>query len=213
MSEHLATGGTQYRIRVVNKGSVPALHAWVEVVDVPLGQEILPSFWSDNALTLLPGEERLLTVSIRDAKREVSPRLRGSRPAGGCLTHICPEQRPTPAHLQAAPDSRGWTPLDHLTGRGHGGRPERAHLPHCSPDRAPGPGKHPSRSGPWAASDPNREQDFGGLRQAVIPQGYGFWGARTGMSPKRSPKGMKAGPFDRGNPCQIIRLYRGSAGL
>jgi beta-galactosidase/beta-glucuronidase len=71
--EQAAPGETQYRVRVVNRGSVPAVHVWVEVNHGPLGQEILPSFWSDNALTLLPGEERLVLVTIRDAERKVGP--------------------------------------------------------------------------------------------------------------------------------------------
>ena len=74
-AEHAVPGETRYSVRVVNRGSVPAVHVWVEAIAGPLGQEILPSFWSDNALTLLPGEERLLTVSIRDADRKMSVRL------------------------------------------------------------------------------------------------------------------------------------------
>ncbi len=72
--ERAVPGETRYSVRVVNRGSVPAVHVWVEVISGALGNEILPSFWSDNALTLLPGEERLLAVSIRDAVRELPPR-------------------------------------------------------------------------------------------------------------------------------------------
>lgn len=73
-AEHATPGETQYEVHVVNRGSVPAVHVWIEVIDGQLGQEILPSFWSDNALTLLPGEERMVTVSIRDTDRKPGPR-------------------------------------------------------------------------------------------------------------------------------------------
>jgi beta-galactosidase/beta-glucuronidase len=69
---HTSADETQYRVRMTNEGSVPAVHTWIEITDGPLGQEVLPSFWSDNALTLLPGEERLLTVSVRGAEKHAA---------------------------------------------------------------------------------------------------------------------------------------------
>jgi exo-1,4-beta-D-glucosaminidase len=58
-------GETTHRIRVENKSSCPALQVWLEVLKGSLGQEVLPSFWSENALTLLPGERREVSVSYR----------------------------------------------------------------------------------------------------------------------------------------------------
>jgi len=67
---------SQYRIIVRNNGSVPAVHVWVELIRGTQGDEVLPSFWSDNALTMLPGEERELTVRFRDAQLGgATPRL------------------------------------------------------------------------------------------------------------------------------------------
>ncbi len=69
---HEIHGETELKVRVVNQGSVPAVDVWIEAIRGSLGEEILPSFWSDNALTLLPGEERLLTVQFRSVEPEAS---------------------------------------------------------------------------------------------------------------------------------------------
>jgi exo-1,4-beta-D-glucosaminidase len=70
-----ADGETRYTVKVVNHGSVPAVHVWVEVTHGPFGAEILPSFWSDNALTLLAGEERQITVSVKDGNSAAAEHL------------------------------------------------------------------------------------------------------------------------------------------
>lgn len=56
---------TVYTVRIANRSSVPALQVWTEVLCGTQGAEVLPSFWSDNALTLLPSEERTLEVRFR----------------------------------------------------------------------------------------------------------------------------------------------------
>jgi len=56
---------TIYEVEVINHSPVPAVQVWVEVLCGPQGNEILPSFWTDNALTLLPGEKRNVTVRFR----------------------------------------------------------------------------------------------------------------------------------------------------
>ena len=58
-------GETLYKVSVRNASSVPAVQVWLEVIRGELGEEILPAFWNDNALTLLPGEQRELTVRFR----------------------------------------------------------------------------------------------------------------------------------------------------
>jgi len=58
---------TVYSVSVENNSSVPAANVWVEVIRGPQGQEVLPCFWSDNALTLMPHEQRELTVRFRTA--------------------------------------------------------------------------------------------------------------------------------------------------
>ena len=66
-------GETCYKVAIRNASSVPAVDVWLEVLRGPQGDEVLPSFWSDNALTLLPGERRELTVRFR-------PKQLGSKP-------------------------------------------------------------------------------------------------------------------------------------
>ena len=65
---------TVYSVSVENSSAVPAANVWLEVISGPQGQEVLPCFWSDNALTLMPHEKRELTVRFRTAL------LGGSKP-------------------------------------------------------------------------------------------------------------------------------------
>ena len=53
------------RLTVRNTSGIPAVNVWLEVLKGPQGGEVLPSFWNENALLLLPGEERQLTVRFR----------------------------------------------------------------------------------------------------------------------------------------------------
>lgn len=54
-----------YDLLVTNSSSIPAVHASVSLLDGPQGAEILPSFWSDNAFTLLPSESKSVSVTYR----------------------------------------------------------------------------------------------------------------------------------------------------
>jgi beta-galactosidase/beta-glucuronidase len=58
-------GEACYTVSVHNTSSVPATHVWLEVIRGPQGEEILPAYWSDNAMTLVPGERRIVTVRFR----------------------------------------------------------------------------------------------------------------------------------------------------
>ncbi len=60
-------GETLYKVSVHNASSVPAVQTWLEVIGGDQGDEVLPTFWSDNALTLMPGERRELTARFRTA--------------------------------------------------------------------------------------------------------------------------------------------------
>ncbi len=62
-----AGGETRYRVAVRNAGGVPAVDVWVGILKGAQGEEVLPSFWSDNAINLLPGEQRELTVRFRSS--------------------------------------------------------------------------------------------------------------------------------------------------
>ena len=54
-----------YTVSVRNTSAVPVVHVWLEVLRGVQGEEVLPTFWSDNALNLLPGERRELTARFR----------------------------------------------------------------------------------------------------------------------------------------------------
>lgn len=70
------TDESVYNIRIENTSSVPAVYAWVHVIKGTGGQEVLPSFWNDDALTLMPHEIRHLTVRFRTKQLdEAKPHL------------------------------------------------------------------------------------------------------------------------------------------
>ena len=54
-----------YRVHVKNLSSVPAVNVMLELTDGLFGKEILPAFWNDNALTLMPGETKTVEVRVR----------------------------------------------------------------------------------------------------------------------------------------------------
>ena len=70
---------TEYTLSVQNTSPVPAVQVFVQVIRGLQGDEVLPCFWSDNAMTLLPGE-----------KREVSVRFR-TKEHGGAEAHLMVE--------------------------------------------------------------------------------------------------------------------------
>ncbi len=49
-------------VQVQNTGDSIALLACFQLMDPSTGREVIPSFWSDNFISLLPGEERQLSV-------------------------------------------------------------------------------------------------------------------------------------------------------
>ncbi|MDR2359896.1 MAG: hypothetical protein LBD85_01260 [Oscillospiraceae bacterium] len=53
-------------LRVRNAGATPAVLLRLKVTDAA-GDEILPSFWSDNYITLMPGEENQVSVEYNSA--------------------------------------------------------------------------------------------------------------------------------------------------
>jgi hypothetical protein len=54
-----------FQLAVKNTSGIPAVNVGLEVLKGPQGGEVLPSFWNENALLLLPGEERQITVKFR----------------------------------------------------------------------------------------------------------------------------------------------------
>jgi hypothetical protein len=73
-----ATNGERaVTMRIKNTGSAAALTIKLTLEDAATGQRILPAYYSDNYVSLLPGEERTVNVQFPsgDAKPEIS--LRG----------------------------------------------------------------------------------------------------------------------------------------
>jgi exo-1,4-beta-D-glucosaminidase len=56
---------TVIQLTVQNTSGIPAVNVWLEVLRGPQGEEVLPSFWNENALLLLASEQRHLTVRLR----------------------------------------------------------------------------------------------------------------------------------------------------
>jgi hypothetical protein len=76
VSAHAARSGDELVVRVTleDTGSQPALAAKLTLVD-GRGERILPAYYSDNYLSLLPGEPR--QVEIRCARKQAdSPRVK-----------------------------------------------------------------------------------------------------------------------------------------
>jgi len=63
-------GHQAVRVRLKNGGSSPAFFISVRMEEAG-GKEILPSFWSDNYFSLLPGESQTITWS---GEKQISPR-------------------------------------------------------------------------------------------------------------------------------------------
>jgi hypothetical protein len=49
-----------------NKTSYPALMVRLKVVGNRSGERILPVFYSDNYISLMPDEEKLITIRLKD---------------------------------------------------------------------------------------------------------------------------------------------------
>jgi hypothetical protein len=54
-----------YTFSIHNTSKVPAVNVVLEILNGNQGREVLPSFWTDNEMTLLPDEKRELTVRFR----------------------------------------------------------------------------------------------------------------------------------------------------
>jgi hypothetical protein len=66
--------GDVLNVELVNRGNAPALNTKLTLVDAR-GQRILPAYYSDNYLTLLPGEPR--RVQIRHSGKDARVTVRG----------------------------------------------------------------------------------------------------------------------------------------
>lgn len=72
--ENSASGGKiNYELTVANDSESIALLTRFRLAGKKSGYEILPSLWSDNFVTLLPGEKRVLTLSVFESDASVEP--------------------------------------------------------------------------------------------------------------------------------------------
>lgn len=49
-----------------NNAETPALMVWLKVIGDSSGERILPVFYSDNYISLMPGEEKVITMKLSD---------------------------------------------------------------------------------------------------------------------------------------------------
>lgn len=61
--------GVRAEVEVSNPGKVPALEVRLTLSDAKTGERILPAYYQDSYLSLLPGESRIVQIESRsDAK-------------------------------------------------------------------------------------------------------------------------------------------------
>ena len=65
----------EVKVQLKNNADVPALMIRLKVYGKKTGERILPAFYSDNYISLLPGEEKEVTITFKDED------TRGERPA------------------------------------------------------------------------------------------------------------------------------------
>ena len=146
---------TCYKVSVRNASAVPAVQVWLEVIDGDQGDEVLPAFWSDNALNLMPNERRELTVRFRAkvaGQGNAAPDGRGlerypagmgrsrrqSGPAGDRSRRLqgAPGGEGRQGRVRGDPAQRPWAALDHVAGGGDRGRKPSPLRPHRSAQRS-----------------------------------------------------------------------------
>jgi hypothetical protein len=67
-------GKDELRVDLRNTGQVAALQNKLTLLHAD-GSQVLPAYYSDNYVSLLPGEERTVTISVSDNGREGGLRL------------------------------------------------------------------------------------------------------------------------------------------
>lgn len=83
VSAHPVAGGNEhmqrYLVELKNDARVPALNTKLGAFDVSSEGEILPAFFSDNYISLLPGESESITLEVpaADAPKQLLVRMRG----------------------------------------------------------------------------------------------------------------------------------------
>lgn len=68
-------GEIEYSFKIENTSALPIVNLIAELTDGAFGKEILPTFWEDNALTMMPHETRNIKVKVRKALITKTPFL------------------------------------------------------------------------------------------------------------------------------------------
>jgi hypothetical protein len=78
-SATLSASGAESRatVHIRNAGATPALMVKLTLKDAASGKRILPAYYSENYVSLLPGEERTITVSYPASAAMPAIGLRG----------------------------------------------------------------------------------------------------------------------------------------
>jgi hypothetical protein len=68
------TNGKEVTVHLRNTGQVAALAGKLTLLHAD-GTQVLPAYYSDNYVSLLPGEDRLITISSPEEERSRKMRL------------------------------------------------------------------------------------------------------------------------------------------
>jgi exo-1,4-beta-D-glucosaminidase len=68
-------GEIEYSLKIQNISALPVINLMAEITNGAFGKEILPAFWEDNALTMMPHETRNIKVKVRKALITKTPFL------------------------------------------------------------------------------------------------------------------------------------------
>jgi hypothetical protein len=72
-----ANGERKATVTLTNSGSAPAILVKFTLKDAATGRRILPAYYSDNYISLLPGEQRVITVKFSAGAETPAFGLRG----------------------------------------------------------------------------------------------------------------------------------------
>jgi hypothetical protein len=71
------SGERKITVKIKNSGTTPALMIKLTLKDATTGKRILPAYYSENYVSLLPGEERAITVNFPAGAAKPAIGLRG----------------------------------------------------------------------------------------------------------------------------------------
>jgi hypothetical protein len=89
-----ANGERELIVTLVNSGAVPAVLAKLTLKDQVTGHRILPAYYSDNYVSLLPGEQRTINVEFAAGTNTPAIGLRGWNLATQDFNHLQESERP-----------------------------------------------------------------------------------------------------------------------